>query len=59
MATHTQPDPLAFLGDELADLRARYGGAADASEGPNGTRRSSFSDPNPVTSGDNGDNPHK
>jgi len=24
MATHTQPDPLAFLGDELADLRARH-----------------------------------
>jgi glycine C-acetyltransferase len=23
MATHTRPDPLAFLGDELADLRAR------------------------------------
>jgi glycine C-acetyltransferase len=24
MATHTQPDPLAFLGEELADLRARH-----------------------------------
>jgi glycine C-acetyltransferase len=24
MATHTKPDPLAFLGDELADLRARH-----------------------------------
>ena len=24
MATHTQPDPLGFLGEELADLRARH-----------------------------------
>ena len=24
MATHTRPDPLAFLGDELADLRAQH-----------------------------------
>jgi glycine C-acetyltransferase len=24
MSTHTKPDPLAFLGDELADLRARH-----------------------------------
>ena len=45
--------------DQLADLRARYGGAADASEEANGTSRSSLSSPNPVTSGDNGDNPHE
>ena len=45
--------------EQLADLRARYGGPADAGEELDGTASSSFSGPNPVTSGDNGDNPHE
>ena len=45
--------------EQLADLRARYGGAADAGEEPDGTTPSTFSGSNPVTSGASGDNPHK
>jgi Domain of unknown function (DUF3854)/Protein of unknown function (DUF3631) len=48
--------------EQLADLRARYGGAADSEERPDGPARATFSGSNPVTSGDNGDNgdnPHE
>lgn len=45
--------------DQLADLRARYGGMADVGEEPDGTTPSTFSGPNPVTTGASGDNPHK
>ena len=45
--------------EQLADLRARYGGAADAGEEPDGTTPSSFSGSDPVTSGASGDNPHE
>ena len=43
---------------QLADLRARYGGAADREE-PDGTTLSAFSSPNPVTNGASGDNPYE
>jgi hypothetical protein len=45
--------------EQLDDLRARYGGPADAVGELDGTASTSFSGPNPVTSGDNGDNPHE
>ena len=46
--------------EQLADLRARYGGAADAGDEPDGSPSStSFSDSDPVTSGASGDNPHE
>jgi len=44
---------------QLADLRARYGGAADAGEELDGTTLSTFSGSDPVTSGASGDNPHE
>jgi len=44
--------------DQLADLRARYGGMAEAGEESDDTVPSSFSSSNPVTSGASGDNPH-
>lgn len=40
---------------QLADLRARYGGASDAGDQPEG----SFFPSDPVTTGASGDNPHK
>jgi len=49
-----------LLADQLADLRVRYGGAADAGEESDGTSPStSFSGSDPVTSGASGDNPHE
>src|SRR5207249_4995544 len=46
--------------EQLADLRARYGGAVDAGDEPDGSMPStSFSGSNSVTSGASGDNPHK
>jgi hypothetical protein len=44
--------------EQLADLRARYGGSADAGDEPDGTTPSTFSGSNPVTTGASGDNPH-
>ena len=47
--------------DQLADLRARYGGrrgAAEAGEEAEDTVPSSFSGANPVTTGASGDNRH-
>jgi hypothetical protein len=46
--------------DQLADLRARYGGAVDAGEEVEGTDPSAFAaGPDPVTSGASGDNPYE
>jgi hypothetical protein len=45
--------------EQLAGLPARYGGAADTDEQPDGAALATFSRSNPVTSGDNGDNPHE
>src|SRR5437667_9509984 len=44
--------------EQLADLRARYGGAVDAGEEPDNTASPSTVS-NPVTSGASGDNPHE
>ena len=48
--------------EQLADLRARYGGGADADDEPDGAITAGVqpnSVSNPVTSGASGDNPHK
>lgn len=45
--------------DQLADLRARYGGSTDAGEEPDAATPSTFSGSNPVTTGASGDNPHE
>jgi hypothetical protein len=45
--------------EQLTDLPARYGGAADTDEQPDGAALATCSRSNPVTSGDNGDNPHE
>ena len=44
---------------QLADLRARYGGAADVGEDPDDANPVSSSGSHPVTSGASGDDPHK
>lgn len=46
-------------GDQLADLRARFAGAAEAGEEAYGSDPTSFPGPDPVTSGATGDNPHE
>jgi len=45
--------------DQLADLRARYGGAAEAGDEPDGCEPTASPGPDPVTSGASGDNPHE
>jgi hypothetical protein len=45
--------------EQLTALPARYGGAADTDEQPDGAALATCSRSNPVTSGDNGDNPHE
>jgi hypothetical protein len=44
--------------DQAADLRARYGGAGEASDEPDATDLAAPSGPDPVTTGASGDNPH-
>ncbi len=44
--------------DQLADLRARYGGPADAVEEVDGSDPTTSPGPDPVTIGASGDNPH-
>jgi hypothetical protein len=45
--------------EQIEDLRARYGGPADTGEELVNAPQPSFSGSNPVTTGDNGDNPHE